>query len=458
MRSSSFSFSAVCFSVAIASVTACGGAQKKGAGGLASGGSIPPPPDVKKDPVADGKTVPTEAKREVSKDEKSDYNSALQSFLAAEKSGWNDSSCKQSAEKFDSVAREHAKLVEAVYMIGLSFQRCDMLEDAEKAYRRALGVKANHAQSLSNLGSIYWKAGKFDDAKKYWKSALDASGKLSGAYVGTATAALEDLRKTPAGPAWNKLADDISFNLSSALAVDSNDVRTYTVFGQFYLEGSEKNKNRLDLAKLLLDEGEKRDAKFAPLKNTRGLYFMKRNNLSEALKQFQMAVELDPKFMDARMNVGLTTLGFRKYDTSKEQFSKVLEQQPKNYDAVIGLGIALRGLGDFDGAETAYKKAKDLDGKRGEALFNLGVLYKDFKAAKQADLKLGQAAYRTARDYFKDFLTKTGTDSDKNEAKENITVCDKNIAMMENFIKNQASQPPAPAPAPAPGAPAAPKP
>ena len=453
MRTSSLLLTIV--AAAAASLTACGGGQKTGSG---LKGDVPPPPDVKKDiGSTDGRTVPAEVKREASKDEKADYNAALQAFNANEKAGWSSAACKQSAEKFDAVAREHAKLVEAFYMVGLSYQRCDMSEDAEKAYRRALSVNATHAHSLSNLGGIYYRAGKIEDAKKYWKSALDSSGKLSGAYVGLATTMLDDLRKTAPGAAWNKLADDISFNLSSALAVDSSDVRTYTVFGLFYLEGYERNKNRLDLAKLLLDEGEKRDTKFAPLKNARGLLLLRRNNLSEALKLFLNAVELDPKFMEARMNVGLTTLGFRKYDTSKEQFGKVLEQQPKNYDAIIGLGIALRGLGDFDGAEAQYKKAKDLDGKRGEAFFNLGVLYKDFKASKQADLKAGQAAYSTARDYFKEFQTKTGSEADKSEAKENITVCDKNIAMMANFLKNQAAQPPAtpapatPAPAPAPG-------
>ena len=145
------------------------------------------------------------------------------------------------------------------------------------------------------------------------------------------------------------------------------------------------------------------------------------------------------------MNVGLTTLGFRKYDTAKEQFTAVLGQQPKNYDAIIGLGIAMRGMGDLDGAEGQYKKARELDGRRGEALFNLGVLYKDFKAAKSDDLKASQTAYRTARDYFKDFMSKPGvSESDRDEAKNNIADCDKVIAQLDQFMKAQAAQPPAP--------------
>jgi tetratricopeptide (TPR) repeat protein len=136
-------------------------------------------------------------------------------------------------------------------------------------------------------------------------------------------------------------------------------------------------------------------------------------------------------------------LGFRKYDTAKDQFSKVLEQDAKNYKARNGLGIALRGLGDMDGAEAEYKKAKELEPKRGEAFFNLGVLYKDFKASKQSDLRASQQAYRTARDYFREFMTKQGAEADKNEAKGNIGDCEKLISQLEEFIKNQQNQPPA---------------
>jgi tetratricopeptide (TPR) repeat protein len=442
------------FSLAVA-LAACGGGQKSksnGAGGdstKSNGGMSSPPSDLTAVP---GKTTPEEPKREISKDAKSDYNQAAQFFAATEKTGWSEATCRQSAEKFAAVAREHTDLVEASYMVGLSYHRCGLMGDAEKAYRGALERKSNHAQSLSNLGDIYWKAGKVAEAKKAWDSALAITGKLPGARVNLASLQLEELRKMPAGPGWNKLADEISLNLSNALAVDSDDVETYTVFGLFYLEGYEKNKNRLDLANLLLGEGEKRSTKFAPLKNARGLYFMRRNDLTKALEQFTAAVELDPKFLEARMNVGLITLGFRNYAISKEQFTKVLEAKPKNFDALIGLGIALRGLGELDAAEASYKKAKDLNSQKGDSFYNLGVLYQSFKANKRgADLRGAQGDYRVAKDFFKEFLTREGTEADKAEAKANIGVCDKNIAQLDNFLKSQAAAAPT---APTPAAPA----
>ena len=38
-------------------------------------------------------------------------------------------------------------------------------------------------------------------------------------------------------------------------------MRAYTVYGLIYMEGRQKNRNRLDLAKLLLEEGEKKNPK-----------------------------------------------------------------------------------------------------------------------------------------------------------------------------------------------------
>jgi Flp pilus assembly protein TadD len=424
-------------------VVSCGGGQK--GSGLNAGNGVPPPPvvNVKKT---------DEPKRDISKDARNDFAGAAAAFAATDKDGkWNESECRQLADRFAGVVREHPTLVEAQYMVGLSYHRCGLVEDAEREYQKATKIKDAHAQSLSNLGEIYFRAGKVDGAKQYWESAIKSNPKLVAAHNNLASLQLEQMRQTKDAATWKKLETDAQFHLSSALAVDASSVKAYTLYGLLYMEGREKNKNRLDLAKLLLEEGEKRDASYAPLKNARGIYFLYRNNLSEALKQFMAAVELDPRFIEARLNVGFTTLGFRNYTTAKEQFSKVLDLDSKNYKARIGLGIALRGTGELDGAESEYKKAKEIDPKRGEAFFNLGVLYKDFRASKQSDLRASQQAYRTARDYFREFMSKQGTEADKNEAKGNINDCEKLITQLDEFIKNQQNQPPPAAPAPAAG-------
>ena len=428
---------------ALVALAACGG----GAGGGATARStVPPPPKITKSEAAAAREEP---KREVSRDTRSDFDSAVQSFTATDKAhGWSDSICRQSADRFQAVARAHPELVEAQAMIGVSYQRCAMYEDAERAYRQVLQTKPNPGASLSNLGEIYFRTGRVSEARQYWDSAIKANGRLVGARIGIATLELEQMRKiaNPKDATWKKIEEDARFNLSNALGADSDNVAAYTVYGLVYMEGSQTNKNRLDLAKLLLDEAAKRNEKYAPLQNAYGLLYMRRTSINQALAAFNAAVEIDPRFVEARMNVGQVTLGFRKYDTARDMFSKVIELAPKNYDAYIGLGIALRGLKDLDGAEAQYKKAVDLDPRRGEAYYNLAILYKEFRSSKEDFI----ASYKKAKEYFQQFLTMQADQADKNEAKEQIAMIDKTV---QNFMK--APPPPPAAPAAAPAQPAA---
>ncbi len=438
----------------VLAAAACGG-HAKGTG-LKPGTTPPPPPG-----LGDGGTGiatpggPPVEKREVSADAKKDYQAAIEFFKQNDKGGWNESACKGSADRFKSVVKEHPDLPEAQFMVGLSLQRCNLNAEAEAAYQAAGRMKGDPtkiAMSLSNLGQLYYKAGKVDSARQYWESAIKANGKLIGARINMATLNLEQMRKidNPKDGQWKKLEEDARFNLSNALGVDTDSVEAYTVFGLVYMEGWKVNKNRLDLAKTLLDEANKRNPKFPPLQNAYGLYWMHKGSLNQALQSFQAAVEGDPKFVEARINAGLLTLGFRKYDTAKEMFAKAVELAPKNYDAMIGLGIAQRGLNDLDGAEKSYKAAMAIDSQRGDAYFNLGVLYKDFRANKQNDpdqvkaLRMAVNVYSQAKDFFNQFLGKQGSSDDKAEAKENIKDCEKVMKQLTQFADQLAKQPPMP--------------
>jgi tetratricopeptide (TPR) repeat protein len=437
--------------LALAALAACGGAKPKSGLGPGGGKDVPPPPPVV---AGGGDAAKPEPKREISKDERKDYDGAIEFFEKNDKGGsWSESACRSAADRFASVVRSHPQMVEAQYMVGLSYQRCNLAKDAERAYQAAIKIKPNHGQSLSNLGELYYRDGKVDGAKQYWDSAVKANGKLVAARINIASMELEQMRKlVPHSAEWKKLEEDARFQLSNVLGVDSDSHHAYTVYGLIYMEGFQKNKNRLDLARLLLDEGKKRVEKYAPLQNAYGLYFMHRSALSEALKHFQVAVELDPKFVEARMNVGLTTLGFRNYNMAKEQFNEVIKLQPKNYDALIGLGSALRGLNDFEGAEREYKRALDIDRKRGDAYYNLGVLYKDFRATKQPP-EQSLKTYETAKQYFQEFTSKQADSKDVAEAKEQIALITKTVTQTQKFLQTmqqQQQQAPAPTPAPAP--------
>ncbi len=412
----------------------CGGG---GGGGKAAGGGTTTAGGNGLIPGGETKKV----ERQISKDAREDYQAALQVFQKRETEGWNRGACESAASTFSEVAAKHTKLPEAGYMVGLSYERCGMREQAEEAYRRVLKNNSSHAPSLSNLGTLYFKSGDVAKAKQHWEQAIDADSKISAARNNLAWLIMLEMRKTADRSTWKKLEQDAAKHLSSSLAVNGDLVETYVLYGLLYLEGSESNRNRLDLANLLLEEGIKRNDAFAPLYNAKGLLQLKWNNLGEALGNFQKAVALDSKFVEARLNVGNITLGFRKYDEAEEQFRQVLELQPNNYEAQIGIGIAQRGLGKLPEAEASYKKSIALDEKRGEAYFNLGVLYKDFYANQAKDLKDSKKAYETARDHFRSYLAKGGVSPEsKQDAEDNIADCEKIMKQLDEVIQATAQQ------------------
>jgi tetratricopeptide (TPR) repeat protein len=330
-------------------------------------------------------------------------------------------------------------MVEARYNAGLAYQNCGMFKDAEAQYQAALSIQAGHAPSLSNLGQIYFQGGNEARATQYWEKAVQADAKVAAARNNLAWLMIRQVREKRA--ALRDLEEKILNHLRSVLAVENDNVEAYVLLSLLYMEGSEKNKSRLTLAKLLLDKAREFGDKFAPLYNARGLLELRNDNVAQALEEFRQAVTLDPGFVEARMNVGNIVLGFRKYEEAAQQFNAVLKMQPKNYDAIVGVGIAQRGLKQLDQAEQSYKKGSEVDAARPEAYFNMGVLYKDFRANATQDLRAAQGHYRTAIKYFQLAAGKPNIAAElERETRDNISDCEKNLRSLDDALRQQ-SQP-----------------
>ena len=411
-------------------VPACGGASKK-SNMTGQAADAPPPPG--------GKDVKLD--RKVSRETTKDFGKAVAYFQEQEKAGWTKASCEEASERFSEIAEGSSKMVEARFNSGLALQSCGMNKEAEAQYQKALKINSGHAPSLSNLGEIYFAGGNEARAKQYWTQAVSANGKIVAARNNLAWLSIRDIRTGKAS--LGSLEKSIKANLSSALAVDNDNVEAYTLYGLLYMQGAKKNKSRLTLAKLLLDKGEEINGKYAPLHNARGLLLLQQDNVPKALVSFRRAVKLNPKFKEAHRNLGNIVLDFRKYKEAKSEFEIVLKLDAKDYDANIGLGYALRGLKQYSEAEAAYKAASKLDSSRAEADYNLGVLYQDFRSNATEDLKEAQGHFRKAAGYFKKVLSKSSASGKlKKEATANIKVCEKNVKNLDQAIKFRASSNP----------------
>ncbi len=450
-------------------IAGCGGAAKSSKAEMnALAREAPPPPDAKQG----GQLV----NRKLSKEAAVDFAAAVKFFNAQAEGGWTTQECTAAADRFIAIAREHDKMVEAHFNAGVAYQKCGDQKRAEEQYQQALKINPSHAPSLTNLGEIYQRGGNDKIGEQYYEKALVADIQTVAANNNMAWVWYQRLRQSPG----NKDAETRAIqHLQRVLAVDNDNVVAYTIMGLIYMEGSDKNKNRLDVARLLLDRAKKSDPKYAPLYNALGLLALKRsNNVAGALENFRTAVGLDKSFIEARMNLAQIVLSFRKYDEAETLFREVLALKPSaevRYAATNGLGVALRGLGSqlrtqgnmtvseqkINEALAKYNEAAKLDAARGDAYFNMGLLYKDYRTNGEPADNL--KAYQEAKGYFQQYLErKDGTPDKIAEAKDHIEDCDKYVKILQQAIDFQRNNPPPPptpaaaAPAPAQPAPAAP--
>jgi len=424
---------------------------------VAAAEAAPPPKPKKDDAAAPAKkdaADPSVAAAAAPAKPANDWDAAVAYFHDAENTGWTADKCSTAADKFQSAGK--GKRAEGYFNAGVAMERCGRTNDAEKLYRKALELNPTHGPSLANLGEMAYRAGKYQDAQGYFDQAVkNDAGKLevSAARNNLAWIEYQQMRQTNVPATRQQLETEALGNLQRALAIDNDSVVAYTIMALVYMEGADRNRNRLELANLLLTEGKKRNDRYAPLWNAMGLLQMRYNNVAKALEDFRQAVTLDPRLTEARMNVGQIVLSSRNYDEAETQFREVLKLRPKEYGALVGLGVALRGQATvlrsagqmdkfqrkIDEAESTYRSAIDIDKNRGDAYYNLGLLYKDYRT-NDPDQSKNISQYRKAKEFFQEYLARADkSDPKRDEAGGHVQDCDKYVEILGKALQDQAS-------------------
>jgi len=374
-------------SVLVLALAACGGSAS-GSASLSAGG------DTSGGPSGGGKQVKLPGGQSVSAKAHGQWTEALKLFKQYEKSGWNDGHCDEVAGKFAGAAASQKKFAEALYMTGLSNDRCGRKDKAQDFYRQSVSANSKFCKGRVAIAVAQLEAGQASVAEREFAQSVVDDPQCTEGYVNLA------IMQRKRGLEGNKEA---LANLRRALAIDAQYLPAFNEMALLYVQQAKDNVKMLDLAEVVCSQAQKIDTNFPAIYNTWGLIDLRRKEIIGAAAKFQKAFQLDPKMFEAYMNFAQITIGFRGYEDARSAFTKALELQPKSFDALIGLGVAYRGLEQKDKAEEYYNKAKDLNPNRPESYYNLGLLYQDFKDGTTDQMK-------KARAFYEQFLQRAGSD------------------------------------------------
>jgi tetratricopeptide (TPR) repeat protein len=395
--------------------------------------NAPKPPSDEKIQAAKQTQKPAAQQPKISAAAKADFDTAVKKWDAAQKvkGGMTPGDCKSLASNFSHIS-EPALAAQAHYNAGSILESCGYDKDAESEYQAALSANPAYGPAMANLGGLYYKQNNPATAKSWFEKAVEADPAHSGAAFAN-LGAIEYQTGKQTGD--RQTLNSAISHLRRALAIDAYDIKAYSILALVYYTIAENDKSKLDLAQLVCRQAQEMDVgkDYAPIWHTLGLIQLRKKNPSLALKNFEQAATLDPKYIDAHLNIGAIGLSTRQYEKAAAAFAAVLKLDPKSFDATIGMGVAQRGLKKIDDAETWYKKASELDPKSCAVQYNLGVLYQDYKSDP------ANANLNTAKDFFSKFRSCGNADAKKvQDAERRMKDIDDTFAAIEQQKKMEA--------------------
>jgi arylsulfatase A-like enzyme/Flp pilus assembly protein TadD len=118
--------------------------------------------------------------------------------------------------------------------------------------------------------------------------------------------------------------------------------------------------------------------------NYLGVAYMNKQDRDQALKAYERALSLDPKYAIVLANLGTVHVSLAAKNRDKnslrmamDYFKRAIDSDPRYPSAYNGLGAAYRMAGDLDAAIFCWAKAVELEPYHRFALYNLGIAYLD---------------------------------------------------------------------------------
>jgi tetratricopeptide (TPR) repeat protein len=109
--------------------------------------------------------------------------------------------------------------------------------------------------------------------------------------------------------------------------------------------------------------------------NNLGCAYMNQQLFEKGLKEFQAALQADPKFAMAKLNEGVAYLNLQKVEAAKAALEEASQLDPRNPNAWYSLGLLAKNTGDAESSIQSFKRVTEIDPNDADTWYFLGTAY-----------------------------------------------------------------------------------
>lgn len=239
---------------------------------------------------------------------------------------------------------------------GLALAALGRVDEAATHYERALALKADYVEALSNLGNLRLMQGRAEEAIGLHKRALAHNPDYAEGQMNLGNALREQGKPSEAVARYER-----------AIALRPDYVEALSNLGNALHDLGKLAEARASYERALALRPD-----FAEALGNLGNVLHETGELDAAVKQLERAIALRPDYAEAQNGLGLVFDKKGEYDKAIACFERALALQEGDVEILNNLGAALQNSGRFDDAIARYERALALRPDYAEARKNLG--------------------------------------------------------------------------------------
>ncbi len=297
---------------------------------------------------------------------------------------------------YDRALQVRPNSAEALSNRGTALKELKRFEEALASYDRALTLRPDFAEALFNRGNILHELERFDEALASYDRALEVRPNHAEAHTNRGLTLHELKRFDEALASYDRglqmRPDDAEGHNNRG-----NTLRELKRFGQalasydralalrpHLVETLSNRGNTLNEALASYDRALALRPDYAAAHINRGLTLHELKRFDEALTSYDRAVQARPDLAEGHINRGRTLNELKRYEEALASFDRALQVRPDDAGALFNRGNALKELERFEEALACYDRALQVRPNYVEAYTNRGLALLELKRFDEA--------------------------------------------------------------------------